>query len=502
MSVRKRIDRLRIAIRSAGAIVAIGLITVVLRFGLGANAPTVGFIYIIATLLIATTWGLAEAVVASVVATVCFNFFFLPPVHTFRIADPENWVALLTLLFASLLSSELSERARRRAADALGRQKELEHLHAVSRAILLSGADQPVGGRLAEESARVYGAASVAIYDSATGQTYSVGAPVSASVEHQLRDCAAHGGTFYGEGRRTVVTAFGLGPKPTGSIALTAAAMSDEARESLANLVAIGLGKARNQEAAARAEAARQMQEFKSTLLDALAHEFKTPLTTVKAAATAMTNPAVIDSGQQREFASIIEQEADRLTRLVTDAIQLARIEAGTVQVDKRLCDVHTLVESAAKELDAARGDRKLYVSVPDDLPQLHADGELMQLVLRQLIDNALKYSAAQSPIRVSARHSSDFIWITVQNQGPLIPQYERARLFEKFYRGTTAGPQTTGTGMGLAIVKEIMSAHGGEVRVESRLDTGTEVSILIPCASQTLVLHAPASGNVSANPP
>ncbi len=472
--------------RSVEAMGAVGVGTLVCAYVPHLNPTTVGFLYLVTTLVIATKWGLVEAVVASVVATVCYNFFFLPPLYTFRIAEPQNWVALFTFLLAALLTSQLSERAKRRAAEALSRQQDLEQLHAVSRAILLSEASGSLAKELASEIARVYGAASVAIYDRTTGETFCAGPEdPSGEVEWKLRDSALHGGTFRDEKGHTLVTAFGVERKPAGSLALTGTSVSDAALESLSNLVAIGLEKARHQEAANRAEAARQTEEFKSTLLDALAHEFKTPLTTIKAAASAMLPAGVPEAEQQREFSMIIEQEADRLTRLVTEAIHLARIEAGKMRLEKQPCEVPALIESAVRQMETILGARAVEVSVAEELPMVLVDRELMQLVLRQLLDNAVKYSATHSPIRIRAGLSSQFVRISVWNDGPPVPQWEKTKLVEKFYRGTTAGFQSTGTGMGLAIAKEIMSAHGGDVRVESSPEQGTEVSVLVPVSAE-----------------
>lgn len=472
---------LRIAGRFLVSVAAVVAITLVFAFLVPVNPATVGFLYLIATLLIAATWGLAEAAVASIIATVCFNFFFFPPLHTFVIEKAENWVALFAFLFASLLASQLSGRARRRTAEAVVRQRELEQVHAVTRAILLTEGVERVAEQLAAEIIRAYGIATVAIYEGASGRTFVAGADAfTAELESQLRNAAANGGTFRDHRAQIVVSAFGLGAQPAGSLALAGTEVSARALESLSNLVAIGLEKARHQEATSRAEAARQMQEFKSLLLDALAHEFKTPLTTITAAASAVTTPGLADFAQQQEFVAVIEQEAERLAMLVGDAIQLSRIEAGSIQLEKQACGVRGLVDAAVAQMAATRGGRAIELAIPDTIPDVHVDRQLMQLVLRQLIDNALKYSSPQTPVTVGAEESAQFVSISVGNQGQEIPQWEVGRLFEKFYRGTTA-LKTSGTGMGLAIVSDIVAAHGGRVHVESQPGCGTEVIVAIP---------------------
>lgn len=482
MSVERLSFPSRTVARSTAAVGAVAAISLIFGRVIPVNPTTAGFLYLITTLLVASRWGLAEAIVVSVVATVCLNFFFFPPLHTFVIAEPQNWVALFTFLFASLLASQLSERAKRRAAEALRRQQDLERLHVVSRAILQCDGTRPVAEQLAAEIVSAYGLSSAAIYDRTADRIFHAGAadlPAGWASE-ELLSTAKNGGTLRNDQDLAVVTAFGPGDGPAGSLALTGAPIPNDALESLSNLVAIGLEKARNQEAATRADAARQMQEFKSTLLDALAHEFKTPLTTITAATSAMLAPGVADPLRQQEYLALIDQEADRLARLVSDAIQLARIEAGTMHLDRQPHGVSSLVERAVEQMATAPGGREIDVHIADGLPSVRVDAPLLQLALRQLIDNALKYSPPRAQIRVSVEADLGFVSLAVWNSGQTIPAGETARLFEKFYRGSTAS-KTAGTGMGLAIVKDIISAHGGQVRITSDVPRGTQVSILIP---------------------
>lgn len=473
-----------VILRAAAATGVIAVETAIGAFVLRLNPTTAGFVYLVTVLVIATRWGLLTAAFASVVATVCLNFFFIPPVHTFHVADPQNWVALFAFLVSSLLTSQLSERARRRAAEAEARQRELEQLQAVSRAILTSSAEEPLAARLAAEIARIYGSEITAIHDSSSGQTFSAGArEVSLELQQKLNNAAAEGGRFQDESGRTEVIAFGLQGKTTGAVALVNASISAEAMESLANLVAIGLEKSRNQQAAARANAARQAQEFKSTMLDALAHEFMTPLTSIKAAATSML-PGIADPEQHRELASVIEQEVDRLSALVNETIHLSRIEAGKLRLEKQPCQVAALIDAAARQMEPALAGRATF-SVAGDMPAVVADPELLVLVLRHLLDNALKYAGPDSPIRVIAAPAGGVVRISIWNGGPVIPDWEKPRLFERYYRGSTAGPQTTGSGMGLPIAREVLTAHGGSIRIESSAGRGTEVSITLPAVPQ-----------------
>ncbi len=253
------------------------------------------------------------------------------------------------------------------------------------------------------------------------------------------------------------------------------------------NLISLGLEKARNLEAATRADAARQSEEFKSVLLDALAHEFKTPLTSIRAAATGILPSGAASPADLREVVSIIDQEASRLGALLDEAVHLARIEAGKLQLEKRPFPVRSIVDAALTSLDAALEGRNVQLSIPEDLPAIIVDRELMEIVLRHLIDNAVKYSPPPSPISISAWTSAGVLIFSVHNEGEGIAETEQSRIFEKFYRGSAVRNRIPGAGMGLALANEIVLAHGGEIRVESSPGQGAEFFISLPPAERRM---------------
>jgi len=474
-------------LRPAGALAAIAVETFLFQRWIPVNITTVGFLYLITILAIATEWGLVEAVLASVAATVCYNFFFFPPVGTLTIADPLNWVALLTFLITSLTASQLSERAKRRTREAASRQLEMESLYSLSRAILLAETDQPLARHIAREISRIYELPSVIIYDRDTGQMHRGGPGEIPGIQKQILDSAAHGTHFRDDQTQTIVSTISFGGQPSGSVALKGASLSDVALQGLLNLIALGLEKARGQEAATRAEAARQSEEFKSTLLDALAHEFKTPLTSIRAATTGILASGSTKPEELRELLAIMDQEANRLSALVNEAIHLARIEAGKVQLNKQACPARTIVDAALTQMDSALEGRHIELSVANDLPPVLVDRELTQIVFRHLIDNAVKYSAAMSPISIAARPSGGALVFSIRNEGEGINEWEQPKIFEKFYRGSTVRHRIPGTGMGLAITREIVLAHGGDIRVDSSPGEGAEFIVSLPLAGKEI---------------
>jgi two-component system sensor histidine kinase KdpD len=279
-----------------------------------------------------------------------------------------------------------------------------------------------------------------------------------------------------------VVTAIQLGGTPIGSVAIPDVGLSDTVLQSLANLVAIGLEQARADEATARAEAARESSELRATVLDALAHEFKTPLTSMKAASTDLLARASVNP-RDRELVAIIDEDLDRFQALVSDAVQMLRIDAGHFAVHRGRHRLASLIGATVQKFSAQLDGHTFAEHVPQDLT-VDADRELLGLALRQLLDNALKYSPVASTIEIRAR-SNGTVEIDVCNSGSTIPESDRPRIFERFYRGADAR-QIPGTGMGLAIVQQIARAHGGTLAVTTSPDAGTTFTLSLPRGGAT----------------
>jgi two-component system sensor histidine kinase KdpD len=255
------------------------------------NATTVGFAYLLLVLLIASTWGFSEAALASVASTAVFNFFFFDPKLTFTIADPQNWVALFSFLATALIASRLSIKAKRRALDAIERQKDLERLYTFSRAILLINStdpNEPFANQLAKKLADAFALEAVVLYEPQSGQTYRAGPSDLQGIDSELRNAALTGTESADPERNCVVTAVRLGSNPIASLALKDRRMSDSVLQSVANLVAIGLERAKAQDLAHQVEVTKRSERLRTTLIDAMAHEFKTPLTSIRAVTSAL----------------------------------------------------------------------------------------------------------------------------------------------------------------------------------------------------------------------
>jgi two-component system sensor histidine kinase KdpD len=453
------------------------------------NATTVALAYLLATLGLATWWSLIEAVVASVAAMLCFNYFFLPPVGEFTIADPQNWMALVAFLITAIIASHLSTTAKQRAREAQQRQAEMERLYNLSRALLLSETRQPTAAhQIAGEIAAVFEVEAVAIFDRRTGEVHRSGPSDDPITEGRLRDAVIQNTVFRENG--LIVLPIRLGGPPIGSVGLLSASLSETAAYSIANLVAISLERARGMEASARAEAARQNQELKSTLLDAVAHEFKTPLTSMKAAVSSLISSLPKTGDPLRaELLTIVNEETDRMSRMVTEAIDMARIEAGELRLNIQPQSPAGIIAPAVRRIEPSLDGRRIVTAAADDLRLCSADAGAIETVLVVLLDNALKYSGPDSPITVMAERQADSILFTISDLGPGIREEDRERIFERFYRSAKDRQRIPGTGMGLTIAREIVEAHGGKIWVESKLGEGSRFCFTLPLAAQEAAL-------------
>jgi two-component system sensor histidine kinase KdpD len=447
------------------------------------NGTTVGVVYIITILVVARMWGSVASVLASMLAALFFSFFSEPPVG-FAIVDTEDWVAIAAFIIAAVIAGELSDRAQRRAVEAKARQVEVEKLYALSRSIIsimLTDSDDAIGAQLATEVASICAIPSVAIYVRSTDAVYDGGERAVAISESRLRETAIDGSAFVDEPQGTIFAPIALGGQSIGSIMIRGGELSKPALNALLNLLAITVESMRTREIATRAQATRQSEQFKATILDGLAHEFKTPLTSIRAATTALLGATVSDTGQQEELLTIVDQEARRLTRLVTEATHVARIEAGQIDLNREWHLADDLIHKALLESERRRDGRNVNVSVPGGIPPVYIDADLIELALRQLIDNALKYSPRQSRIEISAEVSGENLTISVRNEGEPLSVAEQGRVFDKFYRGQNVRRQVTGTGMGLSVARDILRAHGGDVYLTGSDQSRTEFVLTIP---------------------
>jgi two-component system sensor histidine kinase KdpD len=393
----RSLERSRAGYLIAAAVVA-ALTAALKLLGGGVNSTTVALLLLLAVLFIAARMESGPALVASVLAVLCFNFFFLPPFGTLHISEAENWVAMVAFLLTAVVAGQLSTRARHRAEEAEAGRLEIKRLY------------------------------------------------------EELRN------------------AF---------------------------------------ERASHAEALRQSEKLKSALLDAVTHDIRTPLTSIKASVTTLLDgprgkayggpPAALDAESRREMLEVIDEESDRLNRFVEGLIELARIEAGELRLRLRWGAVDEVIAAALARAEPLTGDRPVVVEIEDELPVVRVDPHAVAEVVYTLVDNAAKYSPPGAAIRVAAaRGEAGMIRVAVEDEGRGVPPDIRERVFDKFFRATRdgdagGGRSPAGTGMGLAIARGIVEAHGGRIWVEGRAEAaGARVVFTLPVGDEETAAGGP----------
>ena len=448
------------------------------------NAATAGFGYLLMILVTASGWGFVEALAASLAATLEFNFFFFPPTGTLTIEDPQNWVALFSFLATSVIASRLSAIAKRRALDAVSRQQDLERLYAFSRSILLIDDGEPFPKQLVRKLAEIFNLSAAALYERRSGEFYRAGPEAFQGMDEQIRQAALDGSSFWDSGGDRQVTAVRLGTEPIASLALQGGQMADSVVQGVANLVAIGLERARAQDLAQQVEAARQSEQLRTTLIDAMAHEFKTPLTSIKAATTSLLAAPGQTEASRNELLRIADEEADHLRDLIDDSIDMARLDAAHIDLALEISDVGEAVREVVAAMKPEIDDRPLQL-IEDSQPNpARCDRRLLKLAMKQLLDNALKYSPPETPIEIRIGRANGLVRLDFTNGGSAIPLKEQGRIFDRFYRGPSVKGQIPGSGLGLSIAHHIAKAHDGNLTVSSRPGE-TTFQLTLPAAEQ-----------------
>jgi len=433
------------------------------------NATTAGFIYLLLVLVIASIWGFIEASILSIAATLTFNYFFFPPVGTFNIADPHNWVSLFSFLGTSLIASRLSTKAKRRALDAIERQQDIERLYTFSRAILLIDNSEPFGTQLIRKLGDIFQLSAASLYDRRTGDFHRAGSSELDDMDDRLREMALHGTAYSNNQSGCVLTAVRLGSEPIASLAIQGARMPDSVLQGIANLVAIGLERARAQDLARQVEAARQSEQLRTTLIDAMAHEFKTPLTSIKAATTALLADPDQLKENRTELLNIADEEAEHLRQLIDDTVAMARLDTGHIEINPEISDIIEMVHEVVSSMRTELEGRSLEISNDEPIPEIAFDRRLIKLAIKQLIDNAVKYSPAGTPLEIQVRQGNDVIDVELTDHGEGIPEKEQRHIFERFFRSPSVLHQIPGSGLGLSIAHGILRAHHGDLAVKSR---------------------------------
>jgi two-component system, OmpR family, sensor histidine kinase KdpD len=476
--------RARILIRILQFPAALGIvlgIALLYHKVLPVNATTVALTFLLAILAVATFCGMAVAVAMSVAAMLAFNYYFLPPTGTFRVANAEDWVALIAFLAVAVISSHLSTRARQKAADASARQRDVEKLYSFSQGLLESRNVMELVNRIPGQIVRAFEVGATALFLADKQKVYRSGPVVPQLDTETLKAILARDEPVIDVANSVCFLPVRMGVHPVGSLGISGTVLSRQTLEAIATLIAVAMEHARAVEQVGQTEAAREAEKLRTALLDAVTHALRTPLTSIKASVTNLISNPNLAAGQRQELLTIINEESDRLNRLVGEAAEMARLDAGEVELNVEPHPIDHVITAALERCQPSLGNRVVRVNVAEGLPRARVDVARAREVLVHLIENANQYSPADQPITITAEASGDFVVTSVADRGSGIDDPERALVFEKFYRGKDQRYSVEGTGMGLPIAKAIVEAHGGSISLTSQRGHGSVFSFTLP---------------------
>ncbi len=430
-------------------------------FQLSFSMPVTGFILFLVIVVTAIRLGFWQATATSFVAVGCLDFFFTLPLFSFK-TDAAGMTALAAFECAALVVSRLSAQVQLQADIANRQRNSMERLYELARNILLVNRREPTGPQIAAFIQQAIGVDSVALFDSSTARVYSAGS-VRPDLEETARNAwVADRNEDDLPGHRWS-RVLRVGHKGTGAIALCADHLSSIVADAIASIAAIALERSRSLEKETQAEAARQSEQLRTAVLDALAHAFKTPLTTIIAASSGLLEAGTLGR-QEAELVTLIDDQSVVLNDLATRLLKTARLEGSEMHLQREECQLGELIEAVVEPFAADFSSRPARVVVPDSEVRVYWDSGLIVTALQQLVDNAIKYSDPGSAITISAAASSDEIVISVHNEGQAIRPEDRERIFDRFYRSPDTERRAAGTGLGLSITKKIADAHHGRV--------------------------------------
>jgi two-component system, OmpR family, sensor histidine kinase KdpD len=475
----------------AVAVAAVAAITFVGARWLHLNPTTIALAFLLGVLGISAYWGLRQSVFMSVIAALAFNYFFLPPVGTFTIADPQNLVALFAFLVTAVTASELSERARQGARAAIERRQELERLYAFSQLLLSSDSPAELLNLIPRYVVESFGIRSAAILLSNRTDVYRSGPNIDGLESRDLQLISLRGEPRVDAAQQVAFMPLRMGMRVVGCMGVAGSVLSRQTLEAIGSLVAIAIERAGAVEKLSRAEASRESEQLRSVLLDSVTHEFRSPLTAIKASVTSLLGSSGASSShspthsdeEKHELLTIINEESDRLNRLIGEAAEMAQLDANKVEFRFEPAPVGAVVQDALDELKQILVQHPVEVRIPAELPLALMDAAHIKEVLVHLLENAAKYSPAGAPIRVTAEAKDQMMTVNIADRGPGIDDFEQSLVFEKFYRGRNQRVQVHGTGMGLAICKAIVEAHGGKLGLTSQLGHGSVFYFSLPIA-------------------
>lgn len=475
-------DRRKITLRLVvGAVAgpAAALFLSYCAFRLHFNLSTAGSIDLLVVVLTALRFGFWEATCSSLAGIACLDYFFAPPIHSFHVYDPQNWVALASFEFTALIVSRLSVQVQSHMRQAVLQRCNTEKLYELSRSILSLNRQEPPGLQIAHLIKKNVGVDAVAIFDSSLARLDTAG--TCTKEDEDLARSAYFRNTSHDDVEsHKWQRVLRLGATPMGAIVLCGIDLNPLLVDSIASLTATAIERSRSLDKESRAEAARRTEQLRTAVLDALAHAFKTPLTVILTCTSGLFEMKTLDPAQA-ELVGLIDQHSHRLNALTTHLLRMARLEPAEIRLRREEVVIGQLIDEILDACSDQLCGHSVQVRMENEDLAVSGDRELLAVTITELVVNAAKYSDADSPIVVSAQEKDQRLLISVHNEGSVIECGDRELIFERFYRSSATRHRASGSGLGLSIAKKTAEAHQGNIWVTSEKETGTTFCLSLP---------------------
>jgi two-component system, OmpR family, sensor histidine kinase KdpD len=453
-------------------------------------------IYLLSVLLAAIYLGRGPAILLSFFSVLAFDFFFVPPRMTLAVTDTEYLLTFLGLLIVGLVISHLTSQVREQAESARRREAQTAALYDLSRDLTLAAGLESVSQTIITHISQTFiRDAAIFLPEGAVLKTYA-SSPGLTIAENELAVASwtYKSGRLAGRGTDTLPdTSMRYTPlkTPRGVVGVLGIKPIDPAQylspdqrrllEAFTNQAALAIERIRLAEQARQTELLEITEKLQTALLNSISHDLRTPLVSITGALSSLADDApALDDEARQSLIQTAREEADRLNRLVGNLLDMTRLESGAILIHSQPCDIQDVIGAALAECEPRLNDHPTRIAIAYDLPLVSIDFVLIERVLVNVVDNALKYSPAGSEIEIQAFRSNAFVEICVADRGVGIPPEDLTRVFDKFYRVQRPG-SVSGTGLGLSISKGIVEAHGGFIGAENRKDGGTLVTIALP---------------------
>ncbi len=470
---------------------ATAAVTTILLVLLRANSTTAGMVFLVLVVWSASQTGIVLSLYTTALCALSFDYFFLPPAHTFRLAGAQAWVAMASFAAGAVVVSRLAERARQQTLEAEQRQADVGRLYSLSQEMMLfEDADRLIRS-LPGLIERIFALSGVVLYVRDQDRFYFSGGepPTSLRANIEAQTEGMNPTLVPLDGYHS--TALMLGLRAVGGLAWRPGLLSREVSIAVSGQVSIAVARSIAIETTARVEAAREGERLRTALIDSLTHELRTPLTSIRAASTTLVQGEGLDEAARADMARLIDEESARLDLLIGEAVEMAEIDANVVQVKMSPQSPRALLDQAIEESRKILASHKVSIVVEDENSpgsgesasgeSAWFDPQLLGRVLRHLLENVAGHTPPGSRVKLSSKRTDERLEFCVEDNGPGIDPLDLPLIFEKFYRGKRGTGKRKGSGMGLAIIRAILKAHGGGIEASNVPGGGARFSFWVP---------------------